>query len=82
MLICVCICIEESSQDEAEEVKAVNVKFARQETDEQKSRRMQSYDYMKKKQDEESWCDCTYHKTQVSVEAMLDYVFTYLYVVY
>lgn len=57
----------ESSQDEEEEAKAVTVKFARQETAEQKSRRMGSYDYLKKKQSEEFWSQCVYHKTQVRI---------------
>lgn len=56
----------DSSQDEEEEVKAVTVKFARQETAEQKSRRMQSYDYRVQKQKEENWVHCTYWKTYVS----------------
>lgn len=56
----------DSSQDEEEEVKAVTVKFARQETAEQKSRRIKSYDYLKRKQSEETWVHCTYSKSQVS----------------
>ncbi|XP_069124051.1 DNA-directed RNA polymerase III subunit RPC5-like [Argopecten irradians] len=46
----------ESSQDEAEEeAKPVTMKFARQETDEAKARRMASFDYLQKKQEEEAW---------------------------
>ncbi|XP_033749555.1 LOW QUALITY PROTEIN: DNA-directed RNA polymerase III subunit RPC5-like [Pecten maximus] len=46
----------ESSQDEAEEeAKPITMKFARQETDEAKARRMASFDYLQKKQEEESW---------------------------
>lgn len=59
------VCHSESSQDEEEEVKAVTVKFARQETSEQKSRRMKSFDYLTKKQSEERWVPCTYQKIQV-----------------
>jgi len=54
----------DSSQDE-EEVKAVTVKFARQETVEQKNRRLQSFDYLQKKQSEESWNICSYKHAQV-----------------
>ena len=57
--------ISESSQDEEEEVKAVTVKFARQETAEQKSRRMKSFDYLTKEQGKERWVPCTYQKIQV-----------------
>ncbi|OWF55981.1 DNA-directed RNA polymerase III subunit RPC5-like [Mizuhopecten yessoensis] len=46
----------ESSQDEAEEeAKPVTMKFARQETDEAKARRLASYAYLQKKQEEEPW---------------------------
>ncbi|XP_060071471.1 DNA-directed RNA polymerase III subunit RPC5-like isoform X2 [Ylistrum balloti] len=46
----------ESSQDEAEEeAKPIAMKFARQETDEAKARRLASYDYLQKKQEEEAW---------------------------
>ncbi|XP_067931838.1 DNA-directed RNA polymerase III subunit RPC5-like [Watersipora subatra] len=54
---------KDNSQDE-EEAKTVTVKFARQETSEQKSRRIKSYDYLKKKESEESWSHFRYHKTQ------------------
>lgn len=46
-------------------MKAVTVKYARQETAEQKNRRIQSYDYLQKKQSEEPWIHCTYQKIQV-----------------
>lgn len=55
----------ESSQEEEEEVKAVTVKFARQETAEQKSRRMKSFDYLTKEQGKERWVPCTYQRLQV-----------------
>ena len=58
----------ESSQDEEEEAKAVQVKFTRQETSEQKSRRLQSYEYLHKKQSEEQWVSCTYSKAEVGTE--------------
>lgn len=56
----------ESSQDEAEEeAKPVTMKFARQETDEAKARRLASYDYLKKKQEEEAWCQLQYNDINV-----------------
>ena len=52
---------DDMSHDEEEEVKAVQVKFARQETDEAKARRMATYDYLQKKQEEESWLNIRFH---------------------
>ena len=51
----------DASQDEEEEAKQVMVKFARQETEEAKARRLASYEYMKKKQQEEAWVPVTHH---------------------
>ncbi|XP_022319153.2 DNA-directed RNA polymerase III subunit RPC5-like [Crassostrea virginica] len=51
----------ESSQDEEEEVKPVTVKFAQQESEEAKARRMASFDYLQKKQQEEAWQKLQYH---------------------
>lgn len=51
----------DASQDEEEEAKPVMVKFARQETEEGKARRLASYEYLKKKQQEEAWIPVTHH---------------------
>nr|XP_019922586.2 DNA-directed RNA polymerase III subunit RPC5 isoform X1 [Crassostrea gigas] len=51
----------ESSQDEEEEVKPVTVKFAHQESEEAKARRMASFDYLQKKQQEETWQQLEYN---------------------
>ncbi|XP_056019128.1 DNA-directed RNA polymerase III subunit RPC5-like isoform X2 [Ostrea edulis] len=51
----------ESSQDEEEDVKPVTVKFAQQESSEAKARRMASFDYLYKKQQEEAWLPLQYH---------------------
>ncbi|XP_062611114.1 DNA-directed RNA polymerase III subunit RPC5-like [Saccostrea cucullata] len=51
----------ESSQDEEEEVKPVTVKFAQQESEEAKARRMASFNYLQKKQQEEAWQPLNYH---------------------
>lgn len=57
--------IGESSQDEEEEVKPVTVKFAHQESEEAKARRMASFDYLQKKQQEETWQQLEYHNINV-----------------
>lgn len=57
--------IGESSQDEEEEVKPVTVKFAHQESEEAKARRMASFDYLQKKQQEEMWQQLEYHNINV-----------------
>ncbi|XP_063444434.1 DNA-directed RNA polymerase III subunit RPC5-like [Mytilus trossulus] len=49
------------SQDEEDEAKPVTMKFARQETEEAKARRMRSYGYLQKKRNEESWIHVEYH---------------------
>ena len=51
----------EESQDEEPEAKAVTVKFARRETAESKARRLASYDYLRKKQNEEAWIKLRHH---------------------
>ena len=57
--------VGESSQDEEEEVKPVTVKFAQQESEEAKARRMASFDYLQKKQQEEAWQKLQYHNITV-----------------
>uniref|UniRef100_A0A8C7QQG9 Polymerase (RNA) III (DNA directed) polypeptide E n=1 Tax=Oncorhynchus mykiss TaxID=8022 RepID=A0A8C7QQG9_ONCMY len=52
----------DSSQDEVEEdVKAVTVRFSRPESDQARQRRIQSYDFLQKKQAEEPWVYLHYH---------------------
>ena len=58
---------EGDSQDEEEEVKAVTVKFARRETEEAKARRLASYEYLRKKQEEELWVSLNHHDVQDSL---------------
>ena len=43
------------------------MKFARQETDEAKARRLRSFDYLQKKQEEESWVKMEFHGIDVSL---------------
>ncbi|XP_068100722.1 DNA-directed RNA polymerase III subunit RPC5 isoform X1 [Hyperolius riggenbachi] len=51
----------DSSQDEVEEdVKQVTVRFSRPETEQAKQRRAQSYEFLQKKQAEESWVHLHY----------------------
>lgn len=57
--------VGESSQDEEEEVKPVTVKFAHQESEEAKARRMASFDYLQKKQQEETWQQLEYNNINV-----------------
>lgn len=54
----------ESSQDEDEEAKPVTVKFSRHETEEAKVKRMASYEYMKKIQEEEKWINMRHHSRE------------------
>ncbi|XP_013381144.1 DNA-directed RNA polymerase III subunit RPC5 isoform X1 [Lingula anatina] len=55
----------ESSQDEGEEeAKPVMVRFGRPESDEAKARRLASYEYLNKKQEEENWVTCRYNQIQ------------------
>ncbi|KAM9838105.1 DNA-directed RNA polymerase III subunit RPC5 [Aulostomus maculatus] len=52
----------DSSQDEAEEeVKAITVRFARPESEQARQRRIQSYEFLQKKQAEEPWVHLQYH---------------------
>lgn len=62
-----CVFIGESSQDEEEEVKPVTVKFAHQESEEAKARRMASFDYLQKKQQEETWQQLEYNNINVCI---------------
>uniref|UniRef100_A0A3Q3IPR9 DNA-directed RNA polymerase III subunit RPC5 C-terminal domain-containing protein n=1 Tax=Monopterus albus TaxID=43700 RepID=A0A3Q3IPR9_MONAL len=52
----------DSSQDEAdEEAKAITVRFARLESEQARQRRIQSYEFLQKKQAEEPWVHLHYH---------------------
>ncbi|RVE59830.1 hypothetical protein OJAV_G00192170 [Oryzias javanicus] len=52
----------DSSQDEAEEeAKAITVRFARPESEQARQRRIQSYEFLQKKQAEEPWVHLQYH---------------------
>lgn len=52
----------DSSQDEAEEeAKAITVRFARPESEQARQRRIQSYEFLQKKQAEEPWIHLHYH---------------------
>uniref|UniRef100_A0A3P9K230 Polymerase (RNA) III (DNA directed) polypeptide E n=1 Tax=Oryzias latipes TaxID=8090 RepID=A0A3P9K230_ORYLA len=52
----------DSSQDEAEEeAKAITVRFARPESEQARRRRIQSYEFLQKKQAEEPWVHLQYH---------------------
>lgn len=52
----------DSSQDEAEEdVKAITVRFSRPESEQARQRRLQSYEFLQKKQAEEPWVHLHYH---------------------
>ncbi|XP_028990086.1 DNA-directed RNA polymerase III subunit RPC5 [Betta splendens] len=52
----------DSSQDEAEEeAKAITVRFARPESEQARQRRIQSYEFLQKKQAEEPWVHLHYH---------------------
>ncbi|XP_074475600.1 DNA-directed RNA polymerase III subunit RPC5 [Sebastes fasciatus] len=55
----------DSSQDEAEEdAKAITVRFARPESEQARQRRIQSYEFLQKKQAEEPWVHLHYHGTK------------------
>ncbi|XP_077481807.1 DNA-directed RNA polymerase III subunit RPC5 [Stigmatopora argus] len=57
----------DSSQDEAEdEAKAISVRFSRPETEQARQRRIQSYDFLQKKQAEEPWIHLQYHSLRDS----------------
>ncbi|XP_056153042.1 DNA-directed RNA polymerase III subunit RPC5 [Lampris incognitus] len=52
----------DSSQDEAEDdVKAITVRFSRPESEHARQRRIQSYEFLQKKQAEEPWVHLQYH---------------------
>ncbi|XP_017289766.1 DNA-directed RNA polymerase III subunit RPC5 [Kryptolebias marmoratus] len=52
----------DSSQDETEEeAKAITVRFARPESEQARQRRIQSYEFLQKKQAEEPWIHLQYH---------------------
>ncbi|XP_077102074.1 DNA-directed RNA polymerase III subunit RPC5 isoform X1 [Siphateles boraxobius] len=52
----------DSSQDEAEEdVKQITVRFSRPESEQARQRRIQSYEFLQKKQAEEPWVHLHYH---------------------
>uniref|UniRef100_A0A8C5DYS4 DNA-directed RNA polymerase III subunit RPC5 C-terminal domain-containing protein n=1 Tax=Gouania willdenowi TaxID=441366 RepID=A0A8C5DYS4_GOUWI len=55
----------DSSQDEAEEeAKAITVRFARPESEQARQRRIQSYEFLQKKQAEEPWVHLQYHSVK------------------
>lgn len=55
----------DSSQDEAEEdVKAITVRFSRPESEQARQRRIQSYEFLQKKQAEEPWVHLHYHSVK------------------
>ncbi|XP_028287656.1 DNA-directed RNA polymerase III subunit RPC5 [Parambassis ranga] len=55
----------DSSQDEAEEeAKAITVRFARPESEQARQRRIQSYEFLQKKQAEEPWVHLRYHSVK------------------
>uniref|UniRef100_A0A3P8W1L5 Polymerase (RNA) III (DNA directed) polypeptide E n=1 Tax=Cynoglossus semilaevis TaxID=244447 RepID=A0A3P8W1L5_CYNSE len=57
----------DSSQDEAEEeAKAITVRFARPESEQARQRRIQSYEFLQKKQAEEPWIHLQYHAARDS----------------
>ncbi|KAM8889669.1 DNA-directed RNA polymerase III subunit RPC5 [Synchiropus picturatus] len=57
----------DSSQDEAEEeVEAITVRFARPESEQARQRRIQSYEFLQKKQAEEPWVHLHYHSLKDS----------------
>lgn len=69
--------VGESSQDEEEDVKPVTVKFAQQESSEAKARRMASFDYLYKKQQEEAWLPLQYHNISVRTVIFISNVLIY-----
>uniref|UniRef100_H3CEM7 Polymerase (RNA) III (DNA directed) polypeptide E n=1 Tax=Tetraodon nigroviridis TaxID=99883 RepID=H3CEM7_TETNG len=55
----------DSSQDEAEEeAKAITVRFSRPESEQARQRRIQSYEFLQKKQAEEPWVHLQYHSAK------------------
>ena len=60
---------DDDSQDDDEEPKAVTVKFARHETEDAKARRMASYEYLRKMEEEEKWVTMRHHsKDEIMAE--------------
>ncbi|XP_054899176.1 DNA-directed RNA polymerase III subunit RPC5 [Poeciliopsis prolifica] len=67
----------DSSQDEAEEeAKAITVRFARPESEQARQRRIQSYEFLQKKQAEEPWIHLQYHGAK---DSRSDHEKQYLY---
>ena len=64
--------VGDCSQDEEDEAKPVTMKFARQETEEAKARRLRSFGYLQKKREEESWINISYHDINVSKLFLFD----------
>ena len=60
--------VDGSQDEEEEEAKPVTMKFARQETEEAKARRMASYDYLQRKREEEAWLPLRFHTIEVGVQ--------------
>uniref|UniRef100_A0A4W3I198 Polymerase (RNA) III (DNA directed) polypeptide E n=1 Tax=Callorhinchus milii TaxID=7868 RepID=A0A4W3I198_CALMI len=57
----------DSSQDEAEDdVKQITVRFSRPESEQARQRRIQSYEFLQKKQAEEPWIHLHYHSVKDS----------------
>ncbi|XP_077407683.1 DNA-directed RNA polymerase III subunit RPC5-like [Vanacampus margaritifer] len=55
----------DSSQDEGEEeAKAISVRFARPESEQARQRRIQSYEFLQKKQAEEPWIHLQHHNVK------------------
>ena len=68
ILLNLCHLLGDSSQDEAEDdAKPVTVKYARPESEVAKARRLGSYDYLRKKHEEERWVPLRYHNIMVGV---------------
>ncbi|GAA6086342.1 DNA-directed RNA polymerase III subunit RPC5 [Tachysurus ichikawai] len=60
----------DSSQDEAEDdAKQITVRFSRPESEQARQRRIQSYEFLQKKQAEEPWVHLHYHGLKVGVSA-------------
>uniref|UniRef100_A0A7N6ADR3 DNA-directed RNA polymerase III subunit RPC5 C-terminal domain-containing protein n=1 Tax=Anabas testudineus TaxID=64144 RepID=A0A7N6ADR3_ANATE len=70
----------DSSQDEAEdEAKAITVRFARPESEQARQRRIQSYEFLQKKQAEEPWVHLHYHGVKVGVHLLMRHIQCCLY---
>ncbi|OXB54335.1 hypothetical protein ASZ78_015515 [Callipepla squamata] len=63
----------DSSQDEAEDdIKQITVRFSRPETEQARQRRVQSYEFLQKRQAEEHWVHLHYYGLKVSVSTKLN----------